>query len=307
MLRRSRSLQWLVRSGVYTIREAGAVGFMHPRVAKLAERLAVAHLRRSVKDPALRAKLTPSYTVGCKRILLSNEYYPAIQQPNVEVVTSAVARVTENGVVSADGEERQVDAIIFGTGFQIQSYPFGKHVRGRTGKTLAEGWTQTMTAHLGTTDAGFPNLFLLQGPNTGLGHTSVILMIEAQIEHVRNALRYLRERGAASIEPTPEAQAAFVAKVDHDMQGTVWTAGGCASWYLDAHGRNSTLWPGFTFMFRQRVAPFDPSEYRTTMLGQKTRSPSTKGQPRESSRSRLRVAFFTCHPVSSARSRAEGT
>jgi len=264
-LRHSEALQWLVRSGIYSIRELGAVAFFHPRIARLVQKLAERHLRRSVKDPVLRAKLTPNYTIGCKRILISDDYYPAITQPNVEVVTHEVTRVTATGVVASDGQERPVDAIIFGTGFQIQDYPFGKVVRGRTGKTLAETWTTTMTAHLGTTVAGFPNLFLLQGPNTGLGHTSVIVMIEAQIDHVLNAIRHLRSTGATSVEPTEQAQSAFVAKIDHDMEGTVWTAGGCASWYLDRQGRNSTLWPSFTFAFRQRVAPFDPAEYRTRM------------------------------------------
>jgi hypothetical protein len=118
-----------------------------------------------------------------------------------------------------------------------------------------------MSAHLGTTVSGFPNFFLLQGPNTGLGHTSVIIMMEAQIEHMLNALRFMRRHGYASVEPKLEAQAAFVAEVDRKMKGTVWTAGGCSSWYLDARGRSSAIWPGFTFTFKRRVERFDPREY----------------------------------------------
>lgn len=263
LLRASPALQRLVRSRIYATRELLALAFFSPKVAKLGERIARAHLARAVADPELRERLTPRYTMGCKRILLSNDYYPALTQPNVEVVTDAITRVTATGVVTADGREREVDAIVFGTGFQIQGFPFGKHVRGRDG-TLAQAWATTMTAHLGTTVAGFPNLFILQGPNTGLGHTSVVVMIEAQIEHVRNALRFLRRTGASAVEPRREAQEAFVAEVDRDLAGTVWTSGGCGSWYLDAQGRASALWPGFTFTFWRRVAPFRPDEYRTT-------------------------------------------
>jgi cation diffusion facilitator CzcD-associated flavoprotein CzcO/acetyl esterase/lipase len=263
-LRTVPGLQSLLRGALYGARELTVPMFMHPTLARAMERLARMHLSRAVKDPALRAKLTPSYTLGCKRILLSNDYYPAVQQPNVDIVTEAIERVTPKGILTADGMEHPADAIIFGTGFQIQEYPFGKHVHGRGGQTLAERWRTTMTAHLGTTVAGFPNLFLLLGPNTGLGHSSVIVMIEAQIEHVVRALQYMRATGATSIEPRAEAQAAFVAEVDSRMRGTVWTAGGCKSWYLDQQGRNSTLWPGTTLSFRRRVASFRPRDYTTT-------------------------------------------
>ncbi len=161
----------------------------------------------------------------------------------------------------ADGTEREVDALIFGTGFQVTHPKIGDHVRGRAGRTLTEVWAGSPKAHLGTTVAGFPNLFLLQGPNTGLGHTSVLVMIEAQIEHALRAIEHLAETGAAALEPRPEAQDAFVAEVDRKMEGTVWTAGGCASWYLDDTGRNSTLWPGFSFTFARRVSRFDPADY----------------------------------------------
>ncbi len=264
LLRASPALQLLARASIYSRRELSGLAFFHPRVAKLVERVALRYLARSVPDPELRRKLTPHYTLGCKRILISDDYFAAIAAPNVEVVTDAITRVTPAGVVTADGREHEVDAIVLGTGFRIQEFPFGRHIRGRDGRTLAEAWASTMTAHLGTTVAGFPNLFLLQGPNSVLGHSSVIIMIEAQIEHVLNALRAMRETGATAIEPTPEAQAAFVTEVDRAMQGTVWTTGGCSSWYLDRQGRNSALWPSFTFRFAHRVAPFHPEEYWMT-------------------------------------------
>jgi cation diffusion facilitator CzcD-associated flavoprotein CzcO len=261
ILRRSRAAQWLKRTRIYALREAVGLAFFDARAAKLAQRIALTHLERQVPDAALRARLTPGYTMGCKRILLSDDYLPALTRANVEVVTDRIREIRPEGVVTIDGALREVDTLIFGTGFQVQRFPFGEHVRGKGGRTLAETWKRGMTAHLGTTVVGFPNLFVLQGPNTGLGHASVILMIESQIEHIVNALLHMRERGIAAVEPRPEAQAAFVARVDAKMKGTVWTAGGCKSWYLDENGRNSALWPGFTFTFKRRVERFDPSEY----------------------------------------------
>ncbi|MDT5261869.1 MAG: hypothetical protein QOC61_873, partial [Acidobacteriota bacterium] len=211
--------------------------------------------------PALRARLTPSYRIGCKRILVSNDYLPALTRPNVELVSEGVAEVRAHSIVGGDGVERAVDAIILGTGFRVTEPPIAKHIRGREGQTLDAAWAGSPQAHLGTTVAGFPNLFILLGPNTGLGHTSVIYMIEAQIEHLLNVMRYMERHGVAVLEPRQEAQAAYTAEVQRRMKGTVWTAGGCVSWYLDRRGRNSTLWPDFTWRFRRRVARLDPGEY----------------------------------------------
>jgi cation diffusion facilitator CzcD-associated flavoprotein CzcO len=279
VLRRSNTAQWMKRAGIYALRELMAVAFFDTHVAKLTQRLALKHLERSVRDPVLRTKLTPKYTMGCKRILLSDDYLPAISKPNVDLVTDAIEEIRPEGIVTKDGTLHEVDTIIFGTGFQVQDYPFAERVRGKRGETLKETWKDGMTAHLGTTVAGYPNMFLLQGPNTGLGHTSVITMIESQIEHIVNALRWVRARGLATLEPKISAQEAFVADVDAKMKGTVWTSGGCASWYLDARGRNSTLWPGFTFTFKRRVEPFDPSEY----VVMARRSPATENVEKKKS------------------------
>ena len=156
-------------------------------------------------DPLLRAKLTPGYTIGCKRILISNDYLPALTQPNVELVTDGVAEVREHSIISTDRTERRVEVIIFGTGFHVTNLPFAKHIRGRDARTLSEVWAGSPRAHVGTTVAGFPKLFLLQGSNTGLGHTSVILMLEAQIEHVLGAVCFMRHHHVAAMEPRPEA------------------------------------------------------------------------------------------------------
>jgi cation diffusion facilitator CzcD-associated flavoprotein CzcO len=253
--------QRFARALIYVLRELLVLGFMYPWILRRAQRIARRHLERSVPDPVLRAKLTPSFTMGCKRVLVSDTYLPSLTQPNVEVVPDGIREIRERSIVTADGTEREVDTLILGTGFQVTEMPMARHIRGRDGRTLTEVWEGSPKAHLGTTVAGYPNLFVLMGPNTGLGHSSVVMMLESQFEHVLGALRYLDGRGLAAVEPTPEAQREFVRQVDTDMRGTVWTQGGCASWYLDATGRNSTLWPSFTFSFMRRVEHFDPAEY----------------------------------------------
>lgn len=261
LFRRLPLVQRLLRARIYAQHELYLLGFRGRVVPKLVERAARRHLRRAVPDPVLRAKLTPTYRIGCKRVLLSNDYLPALTRSNVEVVTSGVAEIRERSIVGGDGVERPVDAIIFGTGFQPTEPPLAPCIRGRDGRSLAEAWEGSPKAYVGTTVAGFPNFFVLMGPNTGLGHTSVVYMIEAQIEHVLAVLAHARRHGAAAVEPRPEAQAAFVADVQRRMRGMVWVAGGCASWYLDATGRNSTLWPDFTWRFRRRATRLVPSDY----------------------------------------------
>ena len=261
LLRSSRLARAALRGQLFVTRELFALPFLRPALASLLRLLALYFLKRSVPDPALRSKLTPRYQFGCKRILLSDDYFPALTQPNVEVVSEGIREVRARSIVTSDGVERAIDVLIFGTGFEVRDLPIARRVHGRDGRTLAQVWGKSPRAHLGTTVAGFPNLFLLQGPNTGLGHTSVIIMIESQIDHLLSALKYLRAHGLAAVEPQKEAQDAFVANVDKRMRRTVWLAGGCRSWYLDSTGRNFTLWPGFAFSFRSRVQTFDPKEY----------------------------------------------
>jgi cation diffusion facilitator CzcD-associated flavoprotein CzcO len=234
---------------------------VNPRLLKIAELAARAHLRRQVADPQLRAKLTPDYTIGCKRILISNDYLPALTRPNVDVVTSGIARVGADWVQASDGTRREVDTIIFGTGFRVSDMPMASWIHGRDGRTLAEVWSGGPQAHRGTTVAGFPNLFILVGPNTGLGHTSLIYMIESQVAYIIDALRHLARTGAPAVEVRPEAQLAYNEAVQRRMEHTVWTRGGCESWYLDAHGHNTTLWPTFTWRFRRATRRFQPAEY----------------------------------------------
>ena len=251
----------LMRDGIYWAREGFVLAFMHPKLMKIGERIARRHLAKQVPDPGLRRQLTPSYRMGCKRVLLSNDYFPALQQPNVELVTDGIEAVRAHSVVDQHGVERDVDAIIFGTGFHVIDMPFATRVTGRGGATLAERWDRGMKAHKGTSIPGFPNLFMLLGPNTGLGHNSVVFMIEAQIQYVAEALRLMRERRAGSIEVRPEVVEAYDADIQQRLDGSVWNSGGCASWYLDDEGRNSVIWPGFTWPYKRQTLAFDLDAY----------------------------------------------
>jgi cation diffusion facilitator CzcD-associated flavoprotein CzcO len=253
--------QRLLRGWIYGAREALVLGFVkEPRMMRLVERIARQHIRRQVPDPALRARVTPDYTIGCKRILPSNDWYPALGASNVELVSGLVRQVRERSVVDRDGVERPVDAIVFGTGFRVTDLPAAHRIRGRGGKLLDDVWRGSPRAHHGTAVAGFPNLFLLLGPNTGLGHSSMVYMIESQIAYVMDALRVMRERGAGVAEVRAEAQARSNADLDRRMAGTVWSTG-CSSWYLDRTGRNAALWPDWTWRFRRRTARFDAANY----------------------------------------------
>jgi cation diffusion facilitator CzcD-associated flavoprotein CzcO len=250
-----------VRQAVFSLYESFHVGFKHPAVMKVVERQARAHIAREVTDPELRAKLMPDYRLGCKRILGSNSWYPALVQDNVDVVTDGIAEVTEDGIIDAAGTHHPVDTIIFGTGFQVTDVPVSHRIRGRGGELLAEHWQGSPKAHLGMGVNGYPNLFMLLGPNTGLGHNSVLLMIEAQISYLKQALRYRRRHGLALLEPTAEAERSYVAELDRGTNGSVWTAGGCLSWYVDETGRNSTLWPGSVRAYQRRLARFEIADY----------------------------------------------
>ena len=183
-------MQRALRGGIYSARELLVLGLVkQPRGDEAARAGGRRHIESSLKDPALIAKATPDYTVGCKRILPSNDWYPALARENVELVTEGVAEVRPHSVVLTDGRELEVDALVFGTGFQVLDMPVGRLVRGRDGRTLADTWNGSPRAHLGVTVPGFPNFFILMGPNTGLGHTSVVYMIESQIAYVLDALR----------------------------------------------------------------------------------------------------------------------
>jgi cation diffusion facilitator CzcD-associated flavoprotein CzcO len=258
--------QRLARTRIYWRQEFLVVGFLYcSNLLEGAMRLSLRYLEKQVKDPLLRAKLTPHYTIGCKRVLLSDDFYPALTQPNIEVITDRIREVKANSIVTEDGLEHPIDAIIFGTGFHVTDTQLPHAIYGRDGQSLAEHWHAGESAYLGTTVVGFPNLFLLIGPNTGLGHNSMIFMIESQLNYLLDCLRTMDRRNLGAVEVRAEIQEAFATEMQKRMQGTVWMSG-CKSWYLDANGHNTTLWPGFTFEYRHRTRHFDLQHY--TLLPQ---------------------------------------
>ncbi|MFI5712660.1 flavin-containing monooxygenase [Kribbella sp. NPDC051620] len=257
--------QRAIRDIIFWGLEARGLGFAgNPRLMKGLELQAKRQLRKQISDPVLREKLTPDYQIGCKRVLISNDYYPALARDNVEVVTDGIGRVTPTGVVTADGVERECDTIVFGTGFEVSGNLTRISILGRDGVDLGDAWKQNgIGAHLGITVAGYPNLFLLVGPNTALGHSSMVFMIEAQVRYVMQALDLLRRRNATAVEVREDVQERFVSEVQHDLDGSVWQ-GGCTSWYLDDQGRNSTIWPDFTLTYWRRTRRLNPADYVIT-------------------------------------------
>lgn len=233
-----------------------------PEWMALVAKVARHKIAKGVTDPAVRAKITPDYTPGCKRLLISNDYYPALGRTNVEVITEGIREVTPRGVVTQDGVERPVDAIVFGTGFKVSDPIPPGTVFGRGGRDLSEVWKDGPEAYMGITVAGFPNFYILMGPNTGLGHNSMVFMIESQVHYVIEALKTMKERGLKVLDVKPQAQKQFIDKVQQELRNTVWNSG-CKSWYLNDKGRNISLWPGFTFAYRLRTRHFNLSKYNT--------------------------------------------
>ncbi|MGY1725962.1 flavin-containing monooxygenase [Geodermatophilus sp. SYSU D01062] len=266
--------QRLVRAVLYLVREFLVVGMAkNRRFLGPVGRVARAHLHRQVRDPKLREALTPDYTIGCKRILISNDYYPAVSAPNAELVTAGIAEVRPRSIVTVDGVERPTDTIVLATGFHVTDLPIARRITGRDGRTLAQVWDEGMVTNRGSAVAGFPNLFLLVGPNVGVGHTSMVYMIESQVAYVDDALRTMAAEGLDALETTPEAQEAYRELIARRSRGTVWLAGGCGSWYLDRHGHNTTLWPDFTFRFRRLTRRLDRENYVGTPAGAPARTP----------------------------------
>ena len=260
-LRKVPGLQRAIRSLVYWSQESLILGFTHPRLIKHVEALARRHLRRQVQDPELRARLIPDYTIGCKRILVSNDYYPALTRSNVELVTDPVKEIGEDWILTGDGTRRQVDALIFGTGFHVADAFDNANITGADGLKIQDAWSDGIEAYLGMTVAGFPNLFLLLGPNSGLGHNSMVFMIEAQARYVRQCLQLLEDRGASRIEVRPAVQRDFNRGIQGRLRTAVWGAGGCTSWYLDDRGVNRAAWPGSTVSYWLRTRRMRRSDY----------------------------------------------
>jgi cation diffusion facilitator CzcD-associated flavoprotein CzcO len=253
--------QRLARMKLYWTLEMRFLAFkFKPEWMGLVAKVGKHKIAQAIKDPELRKKLTPDYTPGCKRLLISNEYYPALGRTNVDVITHGIQEVTARGVVTQDGREHAVDAIIFGTGFKVQDPIPPKTLYGKGGRDMAEVWKDGAEAYMGISVAGFPNFFMLMGPNTGLGHNSMVFMIESQAHYITQAVMAMKRRRIKTLEVKPEAQANFIEKVQTELKQTVWNSG-CKSWYIDDKGRNTTLWPGFTFAYRLKTRRFKLNKY----------------------------------------------
>jgi cation diffusion facilitator CzcD-associated flavoprotein CzcO len=269
-----------VRTGIYWFLE-GALGYgmtRRPELLRAVEAIGRWNIRHNVKDKELRRRLTPTYRAGCKRILYSPDYYRAVADPKTTLITDRITRVTPNGIVTADGTEHAVDVIVLATGFHvIDSYTYFD-IKGPGGEDLVDRWNRDgLAAHRGIAVAGMPNLFFLLGPNTALGHTSVVIMIESQIRYVAQAIAAVDARSAQALAPSAAAQQRYNDELQHDLAGSVWNTGGCRSWYLDEHGVNRTLWSGMTWQYWRSTRSLDASEYEFSGIGAQTHDLAVPG------------------------------
>lgn len=251
----------LFRKSLYLGMETFGLGFRKPAILKRLQGLAKWHINRHIKDEALKKKITPDYTMGCKRVLLSNHYYKTLAQDNVSVVASGVDRIEGNTIIASNGEQYEADVIILGTGFHVADVPIAQRVQGKSGKTMAEIWQGSPEAYRGTTITDFPNFFLVLGPNLAIGHNSAFIIIEAQLDYVMGALTEMRDNNLSSVEVNSQAQEKYNEKVQQDLQTTVWNTGGCTSYYIDENGKNSIGFPWGTLKLRKMLANFDSQAY----------------------------------------------
>ena len=231
---------------------------------KAAQRSALKHIHRQIKDPTLRAAVTPDYTIGCKRVILSSTLYPALTRPNVTLhpVADGIASINEQGICTAQGKQVNLDLIVYSTGYDATDGVIPYPVTGRAGARLQDFWQAFPRAYLGTCMPGFPNLFIVTGPNTGIGHTSAIFVIEAQMEYIRRAIAAVRARAVSAIEVTASAEDAYTRMIHREMAPTVWQSGGCNSWYKSRSGKVIAMFPGFSFTFRRLALAFRPEHHQ---------------------------------------------
>ncbi len=261
LYRRLPFLQRLHRWRIYAQQELLAFAFFgNERVTAKIVEMGEDHIGEQIADPELRRRVTPAFTPGCKRLLLSNDWYPTLARSHVDLVTSPISHLTVDAVVTVDGVAHPADTVILGTGFAATDFLTPMRVYGRGGVELSETWRDGAATHLGMSVSGFPNLFVIVGPNTGLGHNSIVFMMEAQLHWIVGALRYRVAHGVVAFDLRPEVQAASYAEVQARMKGTVWLSG-CDSWYRSEDGHIDTLWPGFTVDYWRRTRRFDPSVY----------------------------------------------
>jgi cation diffusion facilitator CzcD-associated flavoprotein CzcO len=258
----------LFRKTLYLGMEIFGLGFRKPAILKRLQGVAKWHINRHIKDEVLKKKITPDYTMGCKRVLLSNHYYKALAQDNVSVIASGVDRIEGNTIIASNGETFAADVIILSTGFHVSDVPIAKHVQGKSGKTMDEIWQGSPEAYHGTTITDFPNFFLMLGPNLAIGHNSAFIIIEAQLKYVMGALIEMRDNNLSRLEVNSQAQKSYNQKVQQDLQTTVWNTGGCSSYYIDENGKNSIGFPWSTLKLRKMLANFDKHAYKLEKKGE---------------------------------------
>jgi cation diffusion facilitator CzcD-associated flavoprotein CzcO len=263
-----KPLHKALRSLIYWELETRVIGFKYSSwgLKQFAQKVALRHIAKQIKDPELRAAVTPDYTIGCKRIILSNTLYPALCRDNVSLHTkgSGIAEITPTGIRTQDGQDIALDVIVYSTGYDATDGVISYPVTGRTGSTLQQQWAEFPRAYLGTTMPGFPNFFVVTGPNTGIGHTSAIFVIEAQMNYIMKSIDALKQAGKQAIEVKPEAEANYTQMIHEEMKQTVWKSGGCNSWYQSKSGHVIAMFPGFSFTYRQMANRFKPQHHLFT-------------------------------------------
>jgi len=264
-LLKSKLVYKLVRTAIYWGLESRMIGFKYSktRLKAVAQREAEHHIKAQLKDPKLQAAVKPDYTIGCKRIILSSTLYPALARPNVSLHTrdDGIAEINERGILTTKGQQIDLDLIVYSTGYDATDGVISYPVVGKGGKTVQDFWRAYPRAYLGTCMPGFPNLFVVTGPNTGIGHTSAIFVIEAQMEYIRRAIAAVLKQGRQTIEVKPQAEADYTDMIHREMKQTVWQSGGCNSWYKSKSGHVIAMFPGFSFTFRQLAKAFKPADH----------------------------------------------
>ncbi|WP_336348195.1 NAD(P)/FAD-dependent oxidoreductase [Pseudomonas monsensis] len=253
-------LRWLI----YWQFETRVIAFKYSRPAiRMVQRQALRLLERQVRDPALRKKLTPDFTIGCKRVLLSNTYYPALTRPNVTLHTreQGITSFDERGINTQDGQHIEVDLIIWSTGYDATDGVISYPVSGKNAVQLRDVWAQYPRAYLGTSLPDFPNLFIVTGPNTGIGHTSALFIIESQMNYILDCIRTVQAKGLRSIEVRPEAERTYTEMIHREMERTVWKSGGCHSWYQSKSGHVIAMFPGFSFSYHRLTRALKPADH----------------------------------------------
>ncbi|HET8871903.1 MAG TPA: NAD(P)/FAD-dependent oxidoreductase [Aquabacterium sp.] len=267
-LLKNRFVYKLLRTGIYWALESRVVGFKYSRTMLkwVAQRPALKHIERQIQDPELRKAVTPDYTIGCKRVILSSTLYPAFTRPNVSLHTrdDGIAEINERGILTTKGKQIDLDLIVYSTGYDATDGVISYPVIGKGGRSVQDVWKEYPRAYLGTTLPGFPNLFVVTGPNTGIGHTSAIFVIESQMEYIRRAIQAVLKRQARSIEVKPQAEEDYTRMIHREMKPTVWASGGCHSWYQSKSGHVIAMFPGFSFSFRRMARAFKPGHHAIT-------------------------------------------